>query len=130
MADGRAVLRAHIQRLRELEDLPTTVGPTVARAMKRELARQVARGVGPDGKPWPKTNDGEQPLQGAAKAASIRYLDGVVVVRLDGHHARHHLGAVRGKVRRPIIPTDRIPDPFTRAIQVVVTGEFRRVMGV
>lgn len=129
MADGRALLRAQIARLRKLEGLTKDVAPKVARAVERELRAQIAAGKGPDGKPWKPRQDGGQPLRNAASALSVRAVGDVIVVRLDGVEARHHLGAVRGGVRRQIIPTGSMPDAVSRAIEQVVTREFRAVMG-
>lgn len=129
MADGRAALRAQIARLRKLSGLTKDVAPKVARAVERELRAQIAAGKGPDGKPWKRRQDGGQPLRNAAAALSVRAVGDVIVVRLDGVEARHHLGAVRGGVRRQIIPTGSMPDALTRAIEEVVTREFRSIMG-
>ena len=117
-----------IGRLRDLEDLPEVVAPEVADAVRDELEKQVARGVGPDGRPWKLTRDGRRPLRGAAKATSIKAIGSVVVMDLGGPEARHNLGAVRGKVRRPVLPTRRIPDPMVRAIRRVVEQRAIRML--
>lgn len=130
MADGHAALERHIRRLRELDKLGERAAPAVAKALERELVANVRAGVGPDGTPWPATEDGHKPLQGASKALSVRAVGTVVVARLTGIHARHHLGAVRGGVRRPILPTKTIPEPVTKAIASVLEDEFKRTMGV
>jgi len=128
LADGFAALDRQIRRIRELGQLAEESAPAVAAAVKKEVTAQIARGVGPDGKPWKPTKSGEKPLQNAGKALTVRAVGPVVVLRLTGYHARHHLGAVKGGVRRPILPTRRIPDPVTRAIKTVVTRQFRKVM--
>ena len=129
MAEGRQALRAHVAKLRSLGTLAETSAPAVVEAVRREIGRQVAQGQGPDGTPWAPTQAGERPLRRALKHVVVRALGTVVLVRLGGHYARHHLGAVRGKVRRPVIPTDRLPDPVTRAIRAVIEGRFHRLMG-
>lgn len=129
MADGISKLEAHIARIKQLPGLVGRIAPAVGRALEGELASQIARGVGPDGTPWPRTKTGEQPLQHAARALRVRSVGTTVVASLEGHHARHHLGAVKGGVRRPILPTAKIPDPVTKAIATVVTAEFKKTMG-
>lgn len=129
MADGRAELEAQIRRLRELGKLVADAAPAVADAVGRELEQQIERGVGPDGTPWQLTQDGRQPLRGAARAVRTRALGNVVIVEVTGVEARHHLGAVRGKVKRPIIPTRSIPQPVAVAITKVIGERFDRTMG-
>jgi hypothetical protein len=129
MAEGHAALDAHIRRLRELDKLGERAAPKVAKALERELEANIRAGVGPDGTPWPATEDGHTPLQGAVSSLSVRAIGSVVVARISGIHARHHIGNVRGGVRRPILPSKRIPEPVTRAIAAVLDEEFARTMG-
>lgn len=125
MADGRAALAAQIARLRALPKAMTQdAAPAVAVELERELVAQIGRAEGPDGKPWPLTKGGGRALQGAARDLTVRAIGDVVLARLDGVHARHHLGAVRGAVRRPILPSGRLPDPMTRAVKHVLEQRF------
>lgn len=129
MANDLAKLDAHIARIKALPGMVGRVAPAVGQALETELTRQIARGVGPDGTPWPKTKEGEQPLRHAARALRVRAVGTTVVASLEGHHARHHLGAVKGGVRRPILPSSTIPAPAVKAIDEVVTAEFKKTMG-
>lgn len=99
----------------------------IARELEREILDNVAREVGPDGKPWPKKVDGGRALQGAASGLSVRADGTTIVAELDGVHARHHHGRVRGGIARPILPT-RISERFANAIRRILSGEFRRAM--
>ena len=130
MSSGHEVLREMKQRLRELGDIAEDVAPEVAVAVQDELTKQIERGVGPDGRPWKLTRDGRKPLRNAAKALTVRVIGSVILTQLTGPEARHHLGAVRGKVRRAILPTRRIPDPMVRAIRRVIEQRFEHTMGV
>jgi len=129
MASGAVVLQRQIDALRSLSKITTVVAPSVAFAAKREIVAQIARGQGPDGKPWKLTKAGTVPLRGAAEGVTVSAVGSVIVIRVDGHHARHHLGAVKGKIKREIIPNRRIPGPLSRAIRRVVVREFRSTMG-
>jgi len=131
MADqGFAELDRMIECLRTLGPaLTTEAAPAVAKAVERELDAQISRAVGPDGRPWKATQDGRTPLRNAAKALSVRAIGDVVVATLEGAEARHHLGAVKGGVKRQILPTGKIPDPVTRAIKTVLTTAFQRKTG-
>ena len=130
MPSGVEVLREQIRRLHELEGIAEDVAPEVAEAVEKEMRAQIRRGEGPDGRPWKPTRDGRRPLRNAAKALTVNAVGTVIVLELGPPYARHHLGAVRGRVRRPILPTRRIPTPMTRAIKRVVERRFEKTMGV
>lgn len=129
MGDGSAALKAQIARLRTLGTMVQRAAPGVAQALEREIVAQVAAGLGPDGKPLVRTQDGRQPLQGAARALRVRAVGTVIVARLEGHHALHHRGTVRGGVRRPVLPTDAASESVARAIQKTLAREFGLLMG-
>ena len=122
-------MRQQIARLRSLPTLVNRAAPAVARAVAVEIVAQTKRGVGPDGKTWEPTEDGHTPLQHVEKDLSVRAVGTVVVARLDGVHARHDVGAVRGGKRRQILPSGALTEPISRAIDNVVTDEFKRTMG-
>jgi hypothetical protein len=73
--------------------------------------------LSPDGTPWQKTKAGEQPLQNAAKALTVVAVGNTVVATLRGPEALHHLGAVKGHIRRQILPTRAIPDSAVKALE-------------
>lgn len=129
MADGSARLQEQIDRLRQLPTMVNRAAPKVATEFERELERNIAAGVGPDGRPWPKTKEGKLPLRNAAAALSVKAIGSVVLAKLTGIEVKHHLGAVKGGIRRPILPTGRIPDPITKAIATVIRDEFKATMG-
>jgi hypothetical protein len=122
-------LDAQIRRLRSVKGLAKDAAPFVAKALKSEIDAQIARGEGPDGTPWALTDEGRRPLQNAAKAVSVTAVGSVVVARVEGHEAFHHRGQTRGNVRRPIIPTGTLTEPFTRAIKHVVTERYAALLG-
>ncbi len=130
MADGAAALEAHIARLRQLPGLVQRAAPEIARAVELELRLQIGAGVDPSGKALVRTAEGKQPLRGAAAALEVHVVGTVVVCSLTGVEARHHLGWVKGGIRRQILPTGRIPDPMTRAIRKVCVKHFEQTMGV
>lgn len=126
-SSGDAALQDHIRRLRELGGFGGKSAPLVARAAEAGFRERAARGVGPDGKPWQLTKTGDKPLQNVVPV--VRAVGTVVVMRLEGHRARHHLGAIKGKIKREILPNKRTPETMARAIDEVITGEFQRIMG-
>ncbi len=130
MADGNIAMNAQIKKLRKLAKLVDDSAPDVAKAVKVEMVKQIDKATGPDGKAWQVTQAGTRPLKNAAQSLTVQAAGAVIILRLIGRHARHHLGAVKGKIKREILPTRKIPDPVARAIGRVVTGEFKRTMGI
>jgi hypothetical protein len=128
VAEGAAELQRWIAKLHDLEQLPQRVAPLVAKALEQELLHNVARGVGPDGVAWPRTKDGHLPLQHTGRELTVRAVGTSIVARLVGVHALHHRGAVRGGVRRPILPSSALPEPMVRAIRNVITAALARTM--
>jgi hypothetical protein len=128
MRDGRAKLDEQIARLRGLIGMPARVAPKVATVVDRKLRENIAAGIGPDGKPWALTQDGKVPLRNAGKSLTVSATGPVVLARVNGVEARHHLGAVKGGIIRRILPTKRMLAPMTAAIREVLAGEFRATM--
>lgn len=121
-------LRRHIEALRRLDGMAARAASDVARAVRADVLERVARGVGPDGKPWPETEDGHPPLQHAARSLTVRAVGNVVVATLRGAAARHSLGEVRGRVKRPILPAGTLPASLVRRVRAVLEREFRQTM--
>lgn len=129
MTERHTKLNAQIARIRGLGvALTRDVAPRVAKALEHELVEQIDAGKRPDGKPWPLTKDGKRALQDAARSLSVRAVGTVVLARLNGVVSRHHLGAVKGGVRRQILPTGKMPGPVASAISKVLDEAFRQHM--
>lgn len=122
-----AQLDSMIRQLRAMGDVGTDVAPAVARAFEAELRAQIRRGEGPDGTPWPRNQDGSTSLQSAD--LSVRAVGSSVVATLTGASVLHHEGRARGRIRRQILPSSRIPAPVIRAIHVVLREAFARRAG-
>lgn len=132
MASNAAAFTAldeQIRRLRSVSGLAQDAAPHVAAALKEEIDAQIARGEGPDGKPWKPTADGKRPLQNAAAATTVVAVGSVVVARVTGHDAFHHRGQTRGNVVRQILPSGKLTQPFTRAIKRVLDERYAAIMG-
>lgn len=131
---GAAEMDAMSAKLRAVSGMVARSAPEVALALEGELQRNIAAGVGPDGKPWKPTADGRAPLANAAAALSVKAHGTVVLATLDGVEARHHLGVVRGSSKerwlaRPILPNAKIPAPVTRAIHSALERDFLNTVG-
>lgn len=130
MADGFAAIDRQVARFRELARLPRASAPDAAAAVRADLLAHAARAETPDGKPWPETADGHPPLRNVASALRVEAVGASVVCSLEGRHARHHHGRVRGGVRRQVLPTSRIPTSTAVAIRGVLVERFRRTMEI
>lgn len=124
MADGFAQLDEIAARLKAVGEIPRRAAPAVARVVRDEVLGNVAKTVDPYGRPWAPTKDGNAPLQGTAKELTVTASGATVVARLEGVHARHHSGEVRGGIARPILPTGRLPSSMGEAIAAELERAF------
>jgi len=129
VSDADASLDRYLAKLEELGAQPRTIGPVAARAIERETDDQIARGVDPDGKPWPLTKDDSRPLANAAKAVSVRAVNGAVVMTVTGPEALHNEGKARGRIERRIIPSGSLPAPLSRVLSETIDADRARIMG-
>lgn len=123
------VLKSWTERIGNLGTMVESARPKLVRALEKVIADQVARGEDPTGKAWQKTKQGAQPLTRAARAVDVRASGNVITASISGHHARHHLGAVKGKIKRRILPSKKLPNPYAKAVRRVLVAEFNRIMG-
>jgi hypothetical protein len=123
-AAGFAALDAMVKRIREIGLIPERVAPAIAIELDRELRRQIAAGEAPDGSKWPLTKKGEKPLQNAAAGLTVRALGSRIVARLTGPAVRHHLGIARGRIKRQVLPSTKLPERVIAAIRRVVEERF------
>lgn len=119
-------LQAQIRRLQDLPGAGERYAPEVAEVLQVGISRQIAAGTDPAGTPWQPTKEGKRPLQHAAGALTCFAAGNVVIAKLTGLEALHHMGAVKGKIRRQILPSAQIPAPITAAISEVVTRRLRQ----
>jgi hypothetical protein len=133
MADGSVAMNEMLRRLRATSGMVERMAPEVAAAAKREVVATASAQSGPDGQRWLPNETGGPVLQGVHRVLQSSAVGTRVVLRLDGHYARHHVGAVRGgaggRLKREILPTSKVPAPMTRAIEQVAEVEFLRTMG-
>lgn len=127
---GHAAIDRMIAGLEALPGhLTSAAAPELATALEVELRSQIASGVGPDGKSWAPTRDGAQALPNAARDLEVSASGKLVIATLGGVHARHHFGAVKGGVRRQILPSSGVPATVARAFESVLNDRFARATG-
>lgn len=123
---GETELNAMIRRLRALPRVVEEALPEAATELEKVIAGNIAAQRGPDGKAWEKPKDPETKdvLRNAMKSVTVRAIGRVLLARVVGVEAKHHLGIVKGRVKREIIPTGRAPQPMIEALRRVI---FRRL---
>ena len=119
--------RAKVARLEGLAE--ATVQET-ARVLKGELARSTGAQQSMGGQAWPRRRDGtaKPVLVNAARAVAFRIQGLTVTLTLTGHYARHHLGVIRGNVRRAILPSKPDFSMLSPRIEDGATKAFRGIM--
>jgi len=104
--------------------------PQIAEAVHRELRITIGAHQSPAGVPWAPRKRGTRPvLNNAADAVTSYGANGRVYVTVRGINARHHKGAVRGSVQRPIIMYKKdgvraLPPRMIAAIEGVLRTRF------
>ncbi len=121
MAQDLEALNQMIARLKGIPDLVKSVLPECAAECHAVIAENVAAQVGPDGEPWPPGKDGRPVLANAAAAVTAQAIGTVILLRVSGPEARHHLGIGKGRVQRRIIPTRKVPQAMTKALSRVIS---------
>lgn len=121
-------LETRAARIRALAGMGKRALPVAAAAVADVIAGHVARGEGPDGKPWRRTAAGDVPLRNAAAAVTVRTVGSTIVQRVTGPEARHDTGTARGGIRRPILPVGALPVDQGAAIGRAVDDVFRRTV--
>lgn len=125
-----AALDAMIATVNAIPGLGKRAAVGVALAVKGELERTIAAGTTPYGEAWEPTAKGKTPLRNAAKSLAVYPSGAAVMIKIIGVEARHHLGAVRGKRKRQIIPSTRsggIPPAMADVIRKVLVEHFERL---
>jgi hypothetical protein len=119
---GEQELNDLIRKVRALPRVVEEALPEAARELEKIIAGNVAAQRGPDGQPWPKPKDPETTdvLRNAMKSVTVRAIGRVLIATVRGIEARHHLGIIRGRVKREIIPTKKTPAPMIEALKRVI----------
>jgi hypothetical protein len=115
--------------------LPQTLAqqsaPEVAAAVHQELLVTIEAHQSPAGVPWAPRKRGTRPvLNNAADAVSSSGFGSRVYITVRGINARHHKGAVRGSVQRPIIMYKKdgvraLPPRIVAVIRAVLEKRFK-----
>lgn len=123
---GAAELDDMIARLRRIPRVVEEALPEAAKELETIIAGNIAAQRGPDGEPWTKPADRTTSivLRNAMKSVTVRAIGRVLLARVVGVEARHHIGIIKGRVQRRIIPTNKAPLAMIQALKNVV---FRRL---
>jgi len=117
------------------QELVLKSAPELAEAIHRELRITIRAHQSPAGVPWAPRKRGTRPvLNKAADAVSAYGANGRIDVTVRGIEARHHKGAVRGSVQRPIIMYKKdgvraLPPRIVAAMEAVLRTRFWLLYG-
>jgi len=128
MAEDHAKMRGFIKQLKSLDKFTRQVVDEAGNALEREVLASASRQQAPTGAAWTASKTGERVLRNVASNMRKTISGDVVTLTLSGHYARHHLGAVKGKIQRRILPSRNVPKPISGAIAQAITREFEKVM--
>jgi len=110
--------------------------PGALDGLMSELGREVdayltdcyARGVDPDGTPWPVTATGAKPkITGTQKTVAV--IGHRIVVRLQWHDALHSQGYARGGRQRRMLPAGGMPPALSARLQKIVGAALQKTLG-
>ena len=119
-----------LRKLDGLKSLGLRAVPVIARVMEAHLRRTIKAGTDPYGTPWaPRKRDGGRPLQHADQTLKVTGHGRHVIVEIHGIDARHHKGAVKGRVKRPVIFNQKeLPPALVEDIRAVLIEEFKKTV--
>ena len=106
-SEAFAALNEVVTITRNLEGYKTEFLPLLAGKLLEHVQQTAAAGTSPDGTPWPSTKAGARALPNAADKVSVVVVGSRIVMRVQGHEARHNYGQSRGGVVRRVIFSGR-----------------------
>lgn len=98
--------------------------PALTKAVRQSIERTIANGTTSYGEPWAPKQDGSRPLVNAASALTVVPNGRTIFVQIVGVEARHHIGNVKGKRKRGIIPERGIPSAMANDMRAVLQRAF------
>lgn len=128
MGDPVTALNKQIARLRKFNVMGAELAPAAAEELEKQLLANAAAQIGPDGTPWPATKDHSAPLRDVASHLTVVAVGSRVVARLTGWYVNQSTGWTRGNVARPIMPSRKMSQPMTKAIQIALSKRFKKLM--
>lgn len=128
MASAVAQLNKQIARLRKYAVSAHEFAPDAAAELEKQILANADAQQGPDGKAWPATKSGDAPLRNVREHLRVVADGSRVVARLTGHYVNQSTGWTRGNVARPIMPTRKMSQPMTKAIQVALKKRLLLIM--
>ncbi len=124
MSAATEALDAMIASTSSLGSLVNDAMPALAKAVKQSVERTIAAGTTSYNEPWAPKQDGSRPLVNAAGALTVVPNGRTIYVQLTGAEARHHLGRVKGKRKRGIIPERGLPSAMANDMRAVLQRAF------
>lgn len=124
MSAATEALDAMIAATSGLTTLVDDAMPALAKSVRARIEETIAAGTTSYGEPWAPKQDGGQPLVNAASAVAVAAVGRTIYVRVMGVEARHHIGSVKGKRKRAIIPERGLPSAMANNMRAVLQRAF------
>lgn len=124
MSAATEALQSIIDSLGKMETLVADSMPALSAAVRAEVERTITAGTTAYGEQWQATKKGERPLRKAAAAVTVTPVNKTIYITLSGPEARHHLGRVKGKIKRGIIPERGLPSAMANSMRAVLERAF------
>lgn len=130
MTSAKMQIDNMLHKLDELKQLGVRAAPSIVRVMDAYLRRTIAAGTDPYGNPWaPRKSDGGRTLVHADKTLKVTWHGRHIIVEIHGIDARHHKGAVKGRVKRPIIFNKKeLPPALVEEIRRALAAEYQAIV--
>lgn len=127
-----ADLSGMVSQLEQMAGLAVKAAPAVGDVLRAKVEAGIAEGKDPYGVAWKLVQSGprkgEKALRGAAAKLQLDVIGYEITLRVRGIEGRHHKGAVKGKVKRPIVPDKRgLPKSWAPEIRAVLDTTFRQI---
>lgn len=115
------------ERLREAPKVLDAVLPELAAVVRNYLLECYARGVDPDGNPWPANVTGETPAITGQQMEVIHFAR-KILVRLRWYNALHSTGGAKGGTRRRMLPAGELPAVLRARMDAVITARLQEAL--
>jgi len=123
-----AKLQKAIDAFAELGRFPEELAAAAVEPLRAQLTANIAANVAPSGKAWQPGAQGQPVLLGAAKALSVSSSGPTLTAKLTGPEARHNSGAVKGKIKRQILPSRNSLKGVAAILQKIVKQKAKELL--
>ena len=123
-------LQGAIDAFAALGRLPDELAAAAVVPLRQLLTANIAAQRAPSGVAWQPGAQGQPVLTGAAKALTVTSAGPTLTATLTGPEARHNSGAVKGKVKRQILPSRNSLGGVAKILQKIAAKKVAELQGL